>query len=463
MSDDEDFEFRRGEERVAREMDEHRRKHENFAAMLDEVGDSDDSSDEDAAPLSRRPGGGGGGGGGGRASLAGRGVPPSGARGRGASGARGPDAGGARGGDGKAADDFGDRRRGSGAGSSAGGKEPEGGGGGYGSDSSDEGGGDRMRIMSEFKAASAAGGAAGGAGAAADGLRVAGGGAGSGSDGRNYTVNTSTLRPWMYRPVRKGEEPVQCYTDRDKGGLRTMKPIFSFFIEAENRFVCAAQKRLANKTSNFLIAMDRNPGDRKSDVILGKLRSNWSGSGYTLYDHGMRPEKAVTDSSLRKELAVVFFDYDKMGPGRMRVAIPRVNDAGTAVVFKPRTQEEGLEAAALANDKARVMFLENKRPKWDEAVGGHVLNFHGRVTKSSVKNFQLSCDETADETVLQFGRVAPNRFTMDYQFPLSGVQAVAICLSSMDGKLADSKGFDRFKDFKEKAGGFFSRKKGGKK
>ena len=33
-----------------------------------------------------------------------------------------------------------------------------------------------------------------------------------------------------------------------------------------------------------------------------------------------------------------------------------------------------------------------QRPKWDDSVGGHVLNFHGRVTKSSVKNFQLGCD-----------------------------------------------------------------------
>lgn len=33
-----------------------------------------------------------------------------------------------------------------------------------------------------------------------------------------------------------------------------------------------------------------------------------------------------------------------------------------------------------------------QRPKWDETIGGHVLNFQGRVTMSSVKNFQLVCD-----------------------------------------------------------------------
>ena len=34
------------------------------------------------------------------------------------------------------------------------------------------------------------------------------------------------------------------------------------------------------------------------------------------------------------------------------------------------------------------------RPKWDEMAGGHVLNFNGRVTISSVKNFQLCCTES---------------------------------------------------------------------
>ena len=31
----------------------------------------------------------------------------------------------------------------------------------------------------------------------------------------------------------------------------------------------------------------------------------------------------------------------------------------------------------------------NKQPKWDEA-GGHVLNFHGRVTQSSIKTSSWS-------------------------------------------------------------------------
>jgi hypothetical protein len=42
----------------------------------------------------------------------------------------------------------------------------------------------------------------------------------------------------------------------------------------------------------------------------------------------------------------------------------------------------------------------------------------------------------AEYIVMQFGRVAEDIFTMDYNYPMSAVQAFAVALSSFDGKLA---------------------------
>jgi hypothetical protein len=36
-----------------------------------------------------------------------------------------------------------------------------------------------------------------------------------------------------------------------------------------------------------------------------------------------------------------------------------------------------------------VLLLRNKKPAWDPALRASVLDFQGRVTESSVKNFQL--------------------------------------------------------------------------
>lgn len=101
--------------------------------------------------------------------------------------------------------------------------------------------------------------------------------------------------------------------------------------------------------------------------------------------------------------------------------------------------------------KVRPLVLKNKPPRWHEQLQCWCLNFRGRVTVASVKNFQLiAATQPAagaptpsqpappdhDKIILQFGKVGKDMFTMDYRYPLSAFQAFAICLSSFDTKLA---------------------------
>lgn len=58
-------------------------------------------------------------------------------------------------------------------------------------------------------------------------------------------------------------------------------------------------------------------------------------------------------------------------------------------------------------------------------MGAYVLNFNGRVTMASVKNFQLVDPEDQENVLLQFGRVGKDVFNMDYQWPLSPLQVRA--------------------------------------
>ena len=61
-------------------------------------------------------------------------------------------------------------------------------------------------------------------------------------------------------------------------------------------------------------------------------------------------------------------------------------------------------------------------------MGAYVLNFNGRVTMASVKNFQLVDPEDQENVLLQFGRVGKDVFNMDYQWPLSPLQ---VCSSAV--------------------------------
>ncbi len=54
-------------------------------------------------------------------------------------------------------------------------------------------------------------------------------------------------------------------------------------------------------------------------------------------------------------------------------------------------------------------MLRNKAPSWNEHLAAYCLNFNGRVTAASVKNFQLVEARNEDVVLLQFGKVRAAR------------------------------------------------------
>jgi hypothetical protein len=88
-------------------------------------------------------------------------------------------------------------------------------------------------------------------------------------------------------------------------------------------------------------------------------------------------------------------------------------------------------------DDFGLLALQNRPPWWNIELGSFVLNFGGRVSVASVKNFQL-CDRIdQDYIMLQFGRIqGRHSFTMDFQHPLTAVQAFAIAISSLQSKIS---------------------------
>lgn len=107
------------------------------------------------------------------------------------------------------------------------------------------------------------------------------------------------------------------------------------------------------------------------------------------------------------------------------------------------SRSENFHSGPLSAPKEGMLVLKNKSPRWHEQLQCWCLNFNGRVTVASVKNFQLvAAVENGDSVqedenvILQFGKVGKDVFTMDYQYPLSAFQAFAICLSSFDTKIA---------------------------
>ena len=83
-----------------------------------------------------------------------------------------------------------------------------------------------------------------------------------------------------------------------------------------------------------------------------------------------------------------------------------------------------------------ILLLQNKEPVWNEETRSYVLNFNGRVTRPSVKNFQLISDHDPYYVLIQFGRTGEDTFSLDFQKPATLELAFSVALSSIDSKMA---------------------------
>ncbi|XP_058806909.1 protein king tubby isoform X2 [Phymastichus coffea] len=254
------------------------------------------------------------------------------------------------------------------------------------------------------------------------------------------------IEHFVLQPANK-KMHYKCRITRDRKGMdRGFYPTYFLHLERDygkKVFLLAGRKRKRSKTSNYLISTDPTDLSRGGEAYVGKLRSNLLGTQFTVYDNGysqLKDDKREEQrSNPRQELAAVIYDTNVLGfkgPRKMTVIIPGMTPDQRRVEICPRDESETLLECYKSKNMDNLIELHNKTPVWNDDTQSYVLNFHGRVTQASVKNFQVVHDTDVDYVVMQFGRVAEDVFTMDYRFPLCALQAFAIALSSFDSKLA---------------------------
>ncbi|GAB6027071.1 hypothetical protein CHUAL_013797 [Chamberlinius hualienensis] len=81
---------------------------------------------------------------------------------------------------------------------------------------------------------------------------------------------------------------------------------------------------------------------------------------------------------------------------------------------------------------SREFIMHNKAPLWNEHSQVYQLDFGGRVTQESAKNFQI---EFRGKQVMQFGRIDGNAYTLDFQYPFTALQAFAVALANVTQRL----------------------------
>ncbi|XP_056849016.1 tubby-like F-box protein 10 isoform X2 [Raphanus sativus] len=327
---------------------------------------------------------------------------------------------------------------------------------------------------------------------------------------------------------------VQCFIKRDKSKLtfHLFLCLSPALLVENGKFLLSAKRTRRTTRTEYIISMDADNISRSSNSYLGKLRSNFLGTKFLVYDT-QPPQNTSSSSSSSSALitdqkssrsrfhskrvspklpsgsyniAQITYELNVLGtrgPRRMHCimnSIPTSSlEPGGSVPNQPekllpppprRSLDESFRSNISFSKSSldhrsidfsssrfsdigggvsceeereeetsfRPLVLKNKQPRWHEQLQCWCLNFRGRVTVASVKNFQLVAvrqppqtqgtggggvapapgahGEQQDKVILQFGKVGKDMFTMDYRYPLSAFQAFAICLSSFDTKLA---------------------------
>ncbi|XP_052201477.1 tubby-like F-box protein 5 isoform X2 [Diospyros lotus] len=283
--------------------------------------------------------------------------------------------------------------------------------------------------------------------------------------------------------------PIQCYIRRDRA-TSAYRLYLGLSPGDASKLLLAARKIRRATSTEFLVSLAADDFSRTSCMYVGRLRSNFLRTKFIIYDRhpscdhatqfsGKSRQKTVSKQQSSRvpagyyNIATIAYELNVLrtrGPRRMlctmrSIPTSAIEEGGTAptpttlgnctdeqcsplsegknlVKFESSNPVEPLETVRSTRDP---LILRNKAPRWHEQLQCWCLNFRGRVTVASVKNFQLVASVDPSENVpateqerviLQFGKIGKDIFTMDYCYPLSAFQAFAICLSSFDTKPA---------------------------
>lgn len=308
---------------------------------------------------------------------------------------------------------------------------------------------------------------------------------------------------------------IQCFIKRDKSNLtyHLFLCLSPALLVENGKFLLSAKRTRRTTCTEYVISMDADNISRSSSPYIGKLRSNFLGTKFIIYDtqppysslQSFPPGRTSKRFYSKKvsprptgsyNIAQVTYELNVLGtrgPRRMHcmmhsIPVSSLEPGGSVPgqpELLPRSLEDSFRSTSFSKSivdhsaefsssrfsdivgpgddedqegKERPLVLRNKAPRWHEQLQCWCLNFRGRVTVASVKNFQLIAatqppaavggptqapassqpapSSDHDKIILQFGKVGKDMFTMDYRYPLSAFQAFAICLSSFDTKLA---------------------------
>ncbi|EFH70212.1 hypothetical protein ARALYDRAFT_891335 [Arabidopsis lyrata subsp. lyrata] len=229
---------------------------------------------------------------------------------------------------------------------------------------------------------------------------------------------------------------IQCFIKRDKSNMTyhlylSLSP--SLLVES-GKFLLSAKRTRRATYIEYVISMDADNISQSSSSYIGKMRSNFLGTKFVIYDtapahNGCQimssPSRSRRFSSKKVSpkvpsgsynIAQVTYELNLLGtrgPRKMHCIMHSIralalgqpeilqhsfDESFGSIGSSKIIDHSGDFSSARFSDivgsqeeegKERTLVLKNKPPRWHGKLRCWCLHFRGRVTVASVKNFQL--------------------------------------------------------------------------
>lgn len=220
----------------------------------------------------------------------------------------------------------------------------------------------------------------------------------------SQSIDTRSL---AYRQVPVGEMFLTQITRHRSASSKW--PTFVMKIQdgsgRDVRELLLARRQRHGKNVSYLMGVNKDAFC--SGMHSGKLKSNFKGTEFVLYDDGSKQDRAEVAK-------VIYTNKSYSNPRGLVVRVP--------------------------GPSKKDLVMVNALPEWDPVSKVHSLKFNGRATEVSVKNFKLIKDYMQDDSkqdqqpfMLRMGKVGKDTFNLDFRFPLNPIQALGIALTSFEG------------------------------
>ena len=153
----------------------------------------------------------------------------------------------------------------------------------------------------------------------------------------NPFTSVEELKDLFMRPVPPNVGQILCTIVRHKSGFNRLWPKYTLHLSDSNKFLLNGKKRSGSATSNYMITLDQEKMKKDTQGYLGKVRSNFLGTEFYLYDDGVSPKNERGIERVRREHGIIEYETNVLGskgPRRMKVLLPLVNSDGQQIVFK---------------------------------------------------------------------------------------------------------------------------------